>query len=126
MIKKVITFLGCVTLCFILYFAYTKVSAGGFDDSIKFIHQHFNGRGQLQDIQDEIGIESIGDVKWYDLGKSIEVEYGKVKLKVSKKDILTEEIHKKLQSVYIDYQYNQQTGEFKFFYRGQPITKYVK
>lgn len=124
--KKIFIFFGCVVLCIGLYFAYNNVGGKGFDDSIQFIQRHLGGRGQLQDIQDDIGIQSIADLRWYDLGKKIEIDYGKVKLKVKKEDILTKDVVDKLKSVYIEYKYYEKTGEFKFYYHGEEIGKYVK
>lgn len=124
--KKVLAFGVCAVLCIGLYFAYSTVSGGGFDDTITFIQRHIGSRGQLQDVQDDIGIESIEDLRWYDLGKKIEIEYGKIKLKVKKEDLFKQETLDKLKTVYIDVKYYKDVDQWKFYYRGAEIGKYVK
>lgn len=124
--KRILAFFGCAILCVGLYVAYSQVSGGGFDDTIKYIQRHIGSRGQLQDVQDDIGIDSIEDLKWYDLGKKVEIEYGKIKLKIKKEDLFKQETLNKLKTVYIDVKYYKEAQQWKFYYRGAEIGKYVK
>lgn len=125
-VKKFLIGVVCVLVLFGLYIAYSQVSGGGFDDTITYIQRHIGSRGQLQDVQDEIGIETLDDVKWYDLGKKVEIEYGKIKLRVKKEDLSNKEVLDKLASIYIEVRYYKEKGEYKFYYRGAEIGKYVK
>lgn len=124
--KKFFLFIGLALMCAALYFSYNKVSAGGTDDSIAFIQRHIGGRGQLQDLQDEIGIETWEDLKWFDLGEKIELQYGKIKLKFSKEEIMKKETIQKLNSININVKYNEKEDTYKFYYYKDEIDKYVK
>lgn len=124
--KKFVTWIVIICALVGLGFMYKQSSSDGIDNTIKFIQSHYSSRGTLNDLQNDLGISSINDFKWYDLGKNIEIEYGKVKLKVKKETLDTQEIKDKLARVYITYKYNKEKDKWTFYYQGKEFSKYVK
>lgn len=111
----------------VLWFTYGKIASGGAHDSVLFIKQHLNGRGQISDMQEEIFVRGQeDDISWFQTSKGVEIRYGKVKLKYKLEDLSLQETIYDLQSIFIEFRQDKSTGELYMFYRGNKIEKSVK
>ena len=94
--------------------------------NIEFINAHFYN-GELIDLQNEIGVQSSDDVRWYmDKYDTIVIEYGKILLKYKTSDFVTSEVQNELNSILITTEQNKETLEFKLYWNGEELPKYVK
>ncbi|HBF5809558.1 TPA: hypothetical protein KOR75_001139 [Clostridioides difficile] len=94
--------------------------------SIDFIASHINGRGQIVDFQNDLGVKSIDDIKFYNTKNDIEIEFGKIRLKFDKKKLDTDEVLNALERIHIKVRKNEETGEYKIYYNDEPIDLYVR
>lgn len=105
---------------------YSDVKDSGTMDSIDFIASHFTGRGQIMDYQNDLGVESIEDIKWYNEKDTIEIEFGKIRLTFDKKKFDTQEVIDALERIHITVRKNEETQEYKLYFNGEKIDLYVK
>lgn len=127
--RDIIKFVGTVLVVGCLLFAAWWIWRNGATDNtnnIEFITSHcYNG--EVIDMQNEIGVDSVEDLRWYfDDNETIVIEYGKILLKYTIDDFISDKSQNELNSVFITTQQNPETLEFTLFWQGQEITKYVK
>lgn len=108
------------------FIGYNHINELGAMKSIDFIASHFSGRGQIVDYQNDLGVSSIEDIKWYDNKKNIEIEFGKVRLKFNKKNFDSEEVQNALNRIHITVKHNEETDEYKIYYNGEEIDRYIR
>lgn len=125
-IKKLLLALVLFAIGITWFVWYTNVKDSGTMDAIDFIASHFTGRGQIMDYQNDLGVKGIEDIKWYDNKDSIEIEFGKIRLKFDKKKFDTQEVLDALERIHITVRKNEETGEYKLYYNDEPIDLYVK
>lgn len=124
---KAVLFTLLFTGAVVLIFVYKNTSFGGAHSSVLFIKKHFNGRGEIADLQEEVFVRGKeNDIAWYETDKNIEIRYGKVKLKYSKEDIIKKDVINDLKSIFIEFKKNDNTGAYIMYYRGNRIEKSVK
>lgn len=94
--------------------------------NIEYILAHcYNNK--LIDLQNEIGVQSVDDLKWYyDDHDTIVIEYGKILLKYTLKDFVRADIQQGLNSIFITTKQHPETLKFRLFWNGQEIPEYVK
>lgn len=117
-----------VVLSALLFVVFWFNQHGAVDNSgnIEFIQSHMYN-GKIIDMQNEISIRSVDDLKWYyDKHDTIVIEYGKVLLKYKIKDFVTPEVQEELNSILITVEQNKETLKFTLFFDGQEMTEYVK
>ena len=105
---------------------YSHIREDGTMSSIDFIASHINGRGQIVDFQNDLGVKSIDDIKFYNTKNDIEIEFGKIRLKFDKKKLDTDEVLNALERIHIKVRKNEETGEYKIYYNDEPIDLYVR
>jgi hypothetical protein len=94
--------------------------------NIEFIKSH-SYNGKVVDMQNEISVRSVDDVKWYyDKGKTIVIEYGKVLLKYKTKEFITPEVQKDMNDIFIVVHQHPETFELKLLFQGEEMKEYVK
>lgn len=93
--------------------------------SIEFIKSRIYN-GQILDLQQDLDVDSVKDIKWYMEKDRVTIEYGSMILKYSVKDLEKQEIQNILESVFITVKQNKNTKEFTLYFQGEEITKYVK
>ena len=94
--------------------------------NIEYIQAHMYN-GKIIDLQNEISIRSVDDVKWYyDDHDTIVIEYGKVLLKYKLSDFVTKDVQDELNSILITTKQHPETLEFTLYFDGQEMTEYVK
>lgn len=108
------------------FLLYKNAEEGGVNDSIAYIQRHINSRGQLVDMQEEISVNSVEDIKFFETKKNIEIEFGKVTLKWKRADFLTDDTKQRLQTIGLDYRYNEETDNIELYYYKQKVDKWVK
>lgn len=105
---------------------YSQIREDGTMSSIDFIASHINGRGQIVDFQNDLGVKSIDDIKFYNTKNDIEIEFGKIRLKFDKKKLDTDEVLNALERIHIKVRKNEETGKYKIYYNDEPIDLYVR
>lgn len=105
---------------------YTNVKDSGTMDAVDFIASHFSGRGQIVDYQNDLGVKAIEDIKYYVNKDSVEIEFGKIRLKFDKKKFDTQEVLDALERIHIKVRKNEETGEYKLYFNDEQIDLYVK
>lgn len=105
---------------------YSQIREDGTMSSIDFIASHINGRGQIVDFQNDLGVKSIDDIKFYNTKNDIEIEFGKIRLKFDKKKLDTDEVLNALERIHIKVRKNEETSEYKIYYNDEPIDLYVR
>lgn len=125
-IKKLLLALVLFAIGVTWFVWYSNVKDSGTMDAIDFIASHFTGRGQIMDYQNDLGVKGIEDIKWYDNKDSIEIEFGKIRLKFDKKKFDTQEVLDALERIHITVRKNEETQEYKLYYNDEPIDLYVK
>lgn len=116
--------LGLLAAWYILIF---KGTIGGTTmDTINFIENHMNATGKIVDIQREIMVNSIEDVRWYSNKKGYEIKFGKLTLKFTTEEFISDEYVKALKRIGFEIKKDRKTGELLLFYNGEKVTKYVK
>jgi len=123
--RFLLLFVLCVVAAVTIMF-YKQVEGEGVNDSIAFIQRHINSRGQLVDMQEEISVNSLDDIKFFETKKNIEIEFGKVTLKWKRADFLTGETQKLLQTIGLDFRYNEEADNIELYYQKQKVDKWVK
>lgn len=94
--------------------------------NIEFIQAHcYNGK--VIDMQNEVGVKSVKDIKWYyDDHDTIVIEYGKIALKYKISEFVTPEAQELLNTVFIRTEQNKATLDFILYWNDEEVTKYVK
>lgn len=112
-------------LFFVLYW-FMQYDTSDNKANIEFIKSHcYNG--QVLDMQNEISVRYVEDVKWYyDKNKTIVIEYGKILLKYKTKDFVKEDTLKDLQDIFITVKQNKDTLALTLYFQGEEMTEYVK
>lgn len=117
-----------IILTVMFFIAYWMSQQGTSDNknSIEFIKAHtYNGK--VVDLQNEVSVDSVKDVKWYySKNKTITIEYGKILLKYKTEDFVTPEVQKDLQDVFITVKQHPETFELTLYFQEQEMTEYVK
>lgn len=125
-LKNIIIAIILVGIAGTWWIGYHNIDNHGAMKSIDFIASHFSGRGNIVDYQNDLGVESIDDLKWYNNKKNIEIEFGKVRIKLSKKTIMTDEVLEALQRIHISVKHNDESDEYKVYYNGKEIDRYIR
>lgn len=124
---KFILFVLLFTGAAVLWFVYGKTATGGAHDSVMFIRAHLNGRGEISDMQEEIFVcGNEHDISWFQTKKGVEIRYGKVKLKYKIEELSLQETKEDLESIFIEFRQDKNTGALYMFYRGEKVEKSVK
>lgn len=111
----------------VLWFIYGKTASSGAHDSVQFIRAHLNGRGEISDMQEEIFVRGKEhDISWFQTKKGVEIRYGKVKLRYKLEELTLPETVQDLESIFIEFRQDKNTGQIFMFYRGNKIEKSVK
>lgn len=97
------------------------------ENNIKFIESHFYNN-KLIDSQNEVGVKSSDDVKWYydDSKYTICIQYGKVLLKYKVKDFIKHKNQEELNKILIKTEQNKETLELILYYNNKELKEYVK
>lgn len=116
-----------IILSIMFFIAYWMNQQGTTDNknNIKFI-QAKTYNGKLIDMQNEVSVKSIKDIKWYySKRKTITIEYGKILLKYKIKEFITEEVQTDLNSIFITTKQNSETFKLSLFFQAIEIPEYV-
>jgi hypothetical protein len=91
--------------------------------SIEFIQSRmFNG--EIIDLQQDLRVEGVEDIKWYEKRNNIYIEYGTVLLKYPVSEFVKPEVQEDLNSILLETKQNAETLEFTLYFNGEEVTKY--
>lgn len=107
-----------------VWFQYTGAFYGSTEDNIKFIQSHLNSSGKLVDLQDEISVKGVDDIKFF-FGDKVEIHFGEVLLRWKKDEFLTKEVQKELNKIGITIKVNKKTNKLHLFYHGEEVQRWV-
>lgn len=125
-VKKVFASVITFALLGLVVFWFAQHDAVNNTKNIEFIEAHMYN-GKVIDLQNEVGVQSVDDVRWYyDDHDVIVIEYGKIMLKYKLTDFVTKDIQDALNRILITTEQNKVSLEFTLYWDGQEITKYVK
>lgn len=117
-----------VILAIMFFIAYWMNQQGTTDNknNIDFIKaKTYNGK--VIDMQNEVSVKSVEDVKWYYSKRdTITIEYGKILLKYTTKDFVTPEVQQDLNSIFITVKQHPETYALTLYFQGQEMTEYVQ
>lgn len=126
MFKKAVSTITVLSLLVIVGFWISQHGATNNETNMQFIRDR-SYNGKLLDMQNEVSVRDVGDVKWYyDDRDNLVIEYGKVMLKYKTKDFVTPEVQKDLNEIGITTKQHKETLEFTLFYQGEEMTEYVQ
>lgn len=95
-------------------------------ESIEFIAQHFNNKGEFIDYYGEINMQDPStDLKLFVDGKDVRIEFGNINLTWKLKDFVTEETQNQLKKIHIRAFKDKTTGRLRVFYFNQEIERWV-
>ena len=117
-----VIFLGIGTYA---YMNYAGMLTGSTEDNIKYIRSHINSQGKLVDLEDEIDVDSVEDIKLF-FGDEVEIHFGEVLLKWEKDEFLTEQTKAALAEIGIELKVNNKTNKLHLFYHGEEIKRWIK
>lgn len=119
---------GIVVLGVLFIVVFWLMQHGAVDNTknIEFIEAHcYNGK--VVDMQNEVSVRGVEDVKWYyDKHDTIVIEYGKILLKYKVSEFIKPEIQQALNRVFITTKQNPETLELTLYWNDQEMTEYVK
>lgn len=116
-----------IIACFTGYlFAGNIINQIGNDSSFEKVYQHMDGQGRLIDIQDEIKMHGIDDIKYFDTGKFIELEYGVLKWKWTREKFFTEDNYAKLEKMHIKVEVSKDKKKYKMYWEGKELSRWVR
>ena len=127
---KVVLFPVALTLIVIsIYFFWYQNNLNATDEHIEYIRSFMRSPGVLNDFQNKLGMHNPKeDIKWFEEGDNITIEYGWVILTWTKEDFKTEETLQSLQSIGFTYEIKCKDNNevIKLYYCGEEIQKWVK
>lgn len=91
--------------------------------SINLIKSKINGRGELQDYDNEIGVTSIDDIGYKMKDGKIQIHYGKIVIIVGKDELKSKDFNRALLDVGIEIK--KKKGTYHVYYKGEEIDRWV-
>ena len=112
----------------IWYYASLKATYGLTAKNIGYIREHINGRGEIVDWQNNIGVKGIDDIKLFrDEKAAITIQYGKIELNWKRlEDFLDKDNLDRLKQIMITVKKSKSTGEIKIYWRDEEVEPWVR
>ena len=95
------------------------------EDSVAFIKEHINGRGEIVDFQREIGVDGIEDLKLFLTEKRVKIVYGQITLTWTYQEFVSDEWTIPLRNILLTREYDEVEGRLRVYWKGQDIELYV-
>ena len=95
------------------------------EESIKFIQEHINHRGELVDHNREINVNSIDDIKLFVKEKEIRLDFGEITMMWKPEDFVSKENRDLLAKINITMFKDKDTGMLRVFYGEEEIQRWV-
>lgn len=125
MTKKVVIGMAiCISLVAI-YFAIQEFGTNTNWDVLNRVISKLDGRGELLDYDNEIGVHSIDDIAFTIKDKKLKIYYGKVELELGKEELLDEDFIKALNRIGITI-VKSDDGVLKVKYKGEDVDRWVE
>lgn len=111
----------------VMYFYEVKqdINKSSTKDSIEYISKHFNASGKLIDYQNDLGVKTVEDIKFFLKGDKVEIHFGKILLNWRLKDFVSKENQEELKKVFINIYRDAKTGKIRVFYKGEEVERWV-
>lgn len=127
--KRVIRFIIIpillLALSFVGYKFYGKITLDSTANTVTFIQKHRNNSGMIVDYNNEIGVESIDDIKLFVTDKKIKIQFGYLTMTWKPKDFVSAENRELLKKIGITMYKDKETGRLKVYYNGEEIVRWV-
>lgn len=114
-----------LAVAFILWKGIMSTKYTSTEDSIKFIQEHINHQGKLVDINREINVNSIDDIKLYVKEKEIRLDFGEITMMWKPEDFVSKENRDLLAKINITMFKDKDTGVLRVFYGEEEIQRWV-
>lgn len=109
-----------------LWFFYYTVVVNATDRNMQVILDHMNSAGVIVDIQNEIAVNGVEDLKLYVTDKEIEIEFGRLTLEWTPEVFAQPETQQKLSMIGITYKVYGEPKKLHVFWHDEEIERWVK
>ena len=110
----------------VFYFVYYNVVINSTATNIKLIKEHMNSSGTIVDIQNEIGVQSVEDIKLFVTTEEVRIQFGKLVLNWSPKNFAKSETQEQLSQIGFEIQFKGEPPKMYLYWHGAEVERWVR
>lgn len=107
------------------YFGYRYMNRNSTDDNIQYIRDHINSRGELVDLQNDLGVKTVEDIRFFLDDETAKIVFGKVKLVFPAETFTSKETRDKIATIGFEVRQNKKTGRILLYWHGEEVERWV-
>lgn len=124
--QKVFIFIGALAV--ILFAAGAIILNLSLDDTMdtmEFIAGRYRGGGIFIDYDNSIGVESIGDIGYWNKGTTWYVQYGKLELEFTKKELQDKNMLEAIGAIGLDVRGDLEANDLRWYWCDEELERWV-